>query len=129
MNFFQGKLTRVDGGLTVDTAAFQVPVPTSHLAAYQRMEGKPIVFGIRPEDIHDPAFAPPGLSPAVIDAQVDVTELMGNEVFVYLAVDSQPFVGRVDPRTSYHMGDRVQVALNMEHMHLFEVEGDQAAIR
>src|SRR3972149_7062583 len=74
------------------------------------------------------SFAPPGLSPAVIDAQVDVTELMGNEVFVYLAVDSQPFVGRVDPRTSYHMGDRVQVALNMEHMHLFEVEGDQAAI-
>ena len=66
---------------------------------------------------------------AMIPAKVDVTELMGNEVFVYLTADSQPFVGRVDPRTSYHMGDRVQVALNMEHMHLFETEGDQRAVR
>ena len=129
MNFFQGKLTRVDGGLAVGTETFQVRVPAAYLAAYERMEGKPVIFGIRPEDIHDPAFAPPRISPALIDAKVDVTELMGNEVFVYLAAGSQPFVGRVDPRTAYHMGDQVQVALNMEHMHLFEVEGDQAAVR
>jgi multiple sugar transport system ATP-binding protein len=129
MNFFQGKLTRVDGGLALDTGAFQVQVPSSRMGAYGRMEGKPVIFGIRPEDIHDPAFAPPGLSPANIDAKVDVTELMGNEVLVYLTADTQPFVGRVDPRTAYHMGDRVQVALNMEHMHLFETDGVQRTIR
>ncbi len=129
MNFFKGTLARMDGGLAVDAQTFQVRVPESHLASYQRFEGKPVILGIRPEDVHDPAFSPPHMTPAVINAKIDVTELMGNEVLVYLTAGDVPFVGRVDPRTSYHAGDQVQAAFNLEHMHLFETEGDQRAIR
>jgi multiple sugar transport system ATP-binding protein len=64
-----------------------------------------------------------------VEASVDVTELMGNEVFIYLTLGSETFVGRVDPRTSFRPGGKVQVALNLEHMHLFEVDGEQPAVR
>jgi multiple sugar transport system ATP-binding protein len=129
MNFINGKLERADGSLVLDTGAFQVPVPASRQAALDRVAGRPVILGIRPEDIHDPAYTPPQIAAAMVEASVDVTELMGNEVFIYLTVGPATFVGRVDPRTTFRPGSKVQVALNMEHMHLFEVDGDQLAVR
>jgi multiple sugar transport system ATP-binding protein len=129
MNFLNGQLERADGNLVLKSGPFQLPVPPSRRAAYDRLVGQPVILGIRPEDIHDPAFTPPQIAPALIEADVDVTELMGNEVFIYLTLGLGSFVGRVDPRTSFRPGGKVQVALNMEHMHLFEVDGDQLAVR
>jgi multiple sugar transport system ATP-binding protein len=129
MNFFNSKLERSNGKLIVDAGSFQVEVPESRNSVYQDHVGKPVIFGIRPEDIHDPSFAPPGIYASNIDAKVDVTELMGNEIFVYLKSGEDVFVGRVDPRANMSMGDQVQVAFNMDNMHLFETEGDQNAIR
>jgi multiple sugar transport system ATP-binding protein len=129
MNFVSGKLVPADGHLVLDAGPFQVPVPASRRAGFERLVGKQVIMGIRPEDIHDPAFTPPQIASALVEATVDVTELMGNEVFVYLALGSGSFVGRIDPRTTFRPGTKVQVAFNMEHMHLFEVEGDQLAVR
>jgi multiple sugar transport system ATP-binding protein len=129
MNFVNGKLVLDDGRMILDAGGFQVPVPDSRRATFQRLVGQPVIMGIRPEDIHDPAFTPPQIASALVEADVDVTELMGNEVFIYLALGAATFVGRVDPRTSFRPGSKVQVALNMEHVHLFEVDGDQLAVR
>ena len=129
MNFFKAKLQRSDGKLIVDAGAFQTTVPASRASRYESYVGKDVIFGIRPEDIHDPNFTPSEIVPSLVETTVDVTELMGNEVFIYLTLGAGSFVGRVDPRTSFRPGGRVQVALNMEHMHLFEVEGDQLAVR
>ena len=128
MNFFNSRLDRGDGGLVIHATGFRVPVPAAKAPAYEKYIGKQVIFGIRPEDVHDPAFAPPGISSAPVEVKVDVTELMGNEIFLYLVVDSSSFVGRVDPRTKAVMGSRMQVVLNMDNMHLFEPEGDQVAI-
>ena len=85
-----------------------------------------MIFGIRPEDMHDPNFAPPGIHPALVEAKVEVTELMGNEVFLYLLTGDKNFVARVDPRTRARIGNKVQVALNLDNMHLFDKETEQA---
>ena len=61
-----------------------------------------------------------------MEARVDVTELMGNEIFVYLNVGEHNFVARVDPRTSFRMGDAVQVAFNMANMHIFDRDTEKA---
>jgi ABC-type sugar transport system ATPase subunit len=61
--------------------------------------GKQVIFGLRPEDIHDREFTPPGMRVEPITAEVDVTELMGNEIFVYLLTGQKQFIARVDPRT------------------------------
>jgi multiple sugar transport system ATP-binding protein len=51
---------------------------------------------------------------------------MGNEIFVYLSNGDHNFVARVDPRTRVHMGDDMQVVLNMDNMHIFDRETEQA---
>jgi multiple sugar transport system ATP-binding protein len=128
MNFFNARLNKSDGGLTVDAGSFHVAVPPDKVASYALYAGKAVVFGVRPEDIHDPQFAPPGIHAAPVDVRVDVTELMGNEIFLYLLSGNSGFVGRVDPRTTARAGMQTQMVFNMDNMHLFEPEGDQKAI-
>ncbi|MBQ2641765.1 MAG: S1 RNA-binding domain-containing protein, partial [Lachnospiraceae bacterium] len=65
------------------------------------------IFGIRPENINNPEYCPAGIIKAEIKAKVDVTELMGNEIFVYAINGNTQFVARVDPRSRYKVGDEV----------------------
>jgi multiple sugar transport system ATP-binding protein len=129
MNFFNAKLERANGNLMVNANSFQVQIPSSRVATYQDMVGKSVVFGIRPEDIHDPEFQPPGITPAKVESKITVVEPMGNELILYLDSGDHSFVGRVDPRSSVKVQDMKQVIFNMENMHIFKAEGDQKAVR
>jgi multiple sugar transport system ATP-binding protein len=35
-------------------------------------------------------------------------------------------VARVDPRTDFHMGDKVQMVFNMDKIHLFDPDTEKA---
>jgi len=125
MNFFKGKLRKDGSRLIVDADSFKVPVPVDR-KAYGNYVDKSVVMGIRPEDIHNPAFVPPGIHSAPVDAKVDVTELMGNEIFLYMVSGQNNIVARVDPRTDFRMGDKVQIAFNMDKIHLFDPDAEKA---
>ena len=106
--------------MVINAGSFKVQVPEKRKDTLRPYVGKPVVFGLRPEDIHDPNYAPPGIIAQEIDALVDVTELMGNEIFLYLKSSDHSFIARVDPRTDYKMGDQVKIAFNMDNMHVFD---------
>jgi multiple sugar transport system ATP-binding protein len=126
MNFFKAKLVQGDGKLFVDGESFKVEVPASNMEAYSKYVNHPVIMGIRPEDIQDPNFLPPGIIPQPVEGTVDVTELMGNEIQLYLRSGEHSYVARVDPRTRVTMGQRVQVVFNMGNMHLFDPDTEQA---
>lgn len=127
MNFFQGTLRRGDGGITVDTGEFAVPVPRSKQENLGKYIDRPIYFGIRPEDIHDAKFTPQGMEASgTVDANVTVVEHMGAEVFAYASIGSKEFVGRLDPRTSAAAGQPLRLALDLGNMHLFDRETEVA---
>jgi multiple sugar transport system ATP-binding protein len=128
MNFFDSKLERSDGKLIIDAGSFTVPVPENKREHFQGNVGENLIFGIRPDDIHDPNYAPPSIQAAPVEITVDVTELMGNEIFVYMLSGDSTFVGRLDPRSKVNIGDKVQVIFNMDNMHLFEKSGLQKRI-
>jgi multiple sugar transport system ATP-binding protein len=125
MNFFPAQLRKDGNDLFVDTDDFKVKVPENRVATYLPFVGKEVIFGIRPEDIHNPDFCPSGIHASPIDCKVDVTELMGNEIFLYLVTGKNSFVARVDPRTRFRMGDQVQVVLNMDNFHIFDSASDK----
>jgi multiple sugar transport system ATP-binding protein len=122
MNFFDATLTQRDGHVTVDTGIFQLQVPADKAEIFKASLGKKVVLGIRPEDIHDVDFQPPGIIPAVVEANVDVVEQMGNEMVVYLEDKGTSFISRMDPRTHARIGHRMGVVFNLENMHLFDVD-------
>jgi len=120
MNFFEGRIVEEDGKLYVDLETFKVEIPENRKETFGRLVNQDVFFGIRPEDIHNPEFAPPSIIAEPVDSKVDVTELMGNEIFLMLVNGKHDFVARVDPRTRVSMGDEMQVSFNMDNMHIFD---------
>jgi multiple sugar transport system ATP-binding protein len=120
MNFFPAHLRKDGSSLYIEAGAFSVKVPEDHAAPYMGMIDQEVIFGIRPEDIHNPAFVPSGIHAAPVETKVDVTELMGNEIFLYLLSGNDNFVARVDPRTRFAIGDKVEVVFNMDNFHIFD---------
>jgi multiple sugar transport system ATP-binding protein len=126
MNFFDAELIEQDGKVIVNCRDFQLEVPEAHAKVYREHLDEEVIFGIRPEDIHDPEFAPPGISEQLVDAEIDVVELMGNEVIVYLQTDHNQFLGRFDPRTEANVGRKLSAAFNMDRTHIFHKETERA---
>ncbi len=126
MNFFPAKIKKDAGKLYVDTGNFALPIPQDRIKTYEHLDGRKVVFGIRPEDVHNPKFLPPNIHAETLSCKVDVIELMGNEIFLYLLSGQNSFVARVDPRTSFRVGDEVQVAFNMDNFHIFDTDTEMA---
>jgi len=81
-----------------------------------------VIFGIRPEDIHDVDFQPSGITPSIVEANVDVVEQMGNEINLYLEDQGKTFIARTDPRTRARIGSRIGLAFNVDNLHLFDAD-------
>ncbi|HIW83444.1 MAG TPA: sn-glycerol-3-phosphate ABC transporter ATP-binding protein UgpC [Candidatus Dorea gallistercoris] len=88
-------------------------------------DGKTVVLGIRPEDVHDePAFLQASPN-TVIEAKIRVYEMLGAEVFLYFDYEGSSMTARVDPRTTARTGDTVKFALDAEKIHVFDKETEQ----
>jgi multiple sugar transport system ATP-binding protein len=121
MNVFAAKLDRRDGGAVVDIGAFQLPVPAAQLEKLGAHVGKPVYFGIRPEDIHDAQYVPRGVDEAArLNATVTVVEPLGSEVYAYVANGGKEMVSRLDPRTSARVGQGLDLIVDRAKMHAFE---------
>ena len=86
--------------------------------------GKTVVMGIRPENITDDADTV-AKAEAVLNAKIEVYELLGAEVYLYFTVGSSNFTARVNPRTTARTGDTVQFALDVERIHVFDKETEK----
>jgi multiple sugar transport system ATP-binding protein len=126
MNFFDATLKEEDGRVVIQTNAIRVPLSPSASAIYRSHVGKRVIFGIRPDDIHDVDYQPPGIVPAVVEANVDVVEQMGNEMILYLEEQGKTFIARTDPRTQARVGQRMGVAINTANIHLFDATTEQS---
>ncbi len=128
MNFFDATLTGSKEEMYVDGGTFRLRVPPDKAQVYATNGylGQEVIFGIRPEDIYDPEYVAPDIYDQHMETAVDVTELMGNEVFVYLLVGDKQFITRVDPRTKAHVGGTFDAVLNMNRMHIFDRQTEVA---
>jgi len=126
MNFFDATLIEENGVMYADCRDFRVAIPEERRSMYKSYLGKEVVFGIRPEHVHDPDYPLPGIVPALVEGRVDVTELMGNEVLTYFTLDHAECSGRFDPRTKATIGTVKAATFDMSRMHLFDKQTESA---
>ncbi|MGD6855401.1 ABC transporter ATP-binding protein [Bacillus infantis] len=120
MNFFNGKLQ--DGKLALGDTSVAVPEGKMKVLRDQGYVGKDIIFGIRPEDIHDEPVFIDASQGSKISAKIDVSELTGAETMIYSSINGQDFVARVDSRTDIMPGQQVDLAFDMNKAHFFDAE-------
>jgi multiple sugar transport system ATP-binding protein len=126
MNFFDVTVKGSGDNLTVDGDAFQLPIPAERAKGLKAYVGKAVAMGIRPEDLFDAEYVAQSIHPGNLDAKVEVTELMGNEVYLYLLTGKNSYVARVDPRTKAKVGNSVRMVANLDKVHFFDKATEQA---
>ena len=96
MNFIDATLVAQEGALLVDAGSFRVRAPEMFCSRLAPYAGKPVVFGVRPEDIalHDPATD--AAEERTMTARADVVETLGAELFVHLACGAHSLVARIE---------------------------------
>ena len=85
-------------------------------------DGKTVVLGIRPEDVHDDPEYLAKHQNTIIEATIRVYEMLGAEVYLHFDYEGATMTARVDPRTKARTGDTVKFALDPDKIHVFDKE-------
>ncbi|MDR2157061.1 MAG: sn-glycerol-3-phosphate ABC transporter ATP-binding protein UgpC [Clostridiales Family XIII bacterium] len=129
MNFVTGVLRKDGDGFYFDLEAAKLRIPADKATgALNDCIGKEMKMGIRPEDIYDDEAALSAHARSVIETSVEVCELMGSEVYLYLRYATCRLIARVASSTQARPGMRIRAAVDMRRIHLFDVESEEAVL-
>ncbi|MGN0602318.1 MAG: ABC transporter ATP-binding protein [Oscillospiraceae bacterium] len=140
MNFIDAKLLKVDGKYVVEFGSedtketrgvkytVEVPESKSDAETLEPFVGKEVVLGIRPECIHDEEMFLSAAKTGIINATVEVTEMMGAETYLYLTCEGIPLTARVSPRSTARPQDEIKVALDPNRIHIFDKETEKTLV-
>ncbi|MBZ5640684.1 MAG: sn-glycerol-3-phosphate ABC transporter ATP-binding protein UgpC [Acidobacteriia bacterium] len=117
MNFLKTSIT--DDGARLAASKFEIPVPASLRAVSDAHRGRQVVAGIRPENILDAAKAARGES-ARLSVDVEIVEPLGHEVIVHGRAGDDILVSKLDPHRAPRMGEKIDVVLELDALHLFD---------
>ena len=113
MNVLQGSLRVADGlHLVLDNGA---SLPLSHASVSDAWLGQRVAVGVRPEHL-----LPAGIGKPAFEAQVELIEPVGNEVFVNLVYAGQTLVARMPPQRLPEPGETLRVTVEGATPHLFD---------
>ena len=147
MNFINCKLEKEANGvyLVFGDCKVKLNEGKANLPELQDYMGKEVIVGVRPEAILETPAQIAALPDATIDVHVDVTELMGSEILLYLVANKViideaekkkknividrsgevNLVARVSPRSTARGGDVITVAIDTERVHIFDKDTEQ----
>ncbi len=149
MNLVGADVMRENGRLHAEFGEHRVAIGDSVLSArpgLARFEGKPLILGIRPEDLEDASIAGDSAG-GRLSAVVDIREDMGSEVFVHFGSGGRPvrgqdvaaaigedaieateqlatgqgslFVARLDRHTNAQEGEKIELTVDTDRLHFF----------
>ena len=130
MNFLDGTIVKKGDQYSVDLGGDLIPLPKEKTAdgKLDSYVGKKVKMGIRPEDIDDEPEFMAKHTDCQLDAQVDVSEMMGAEIYLYLEYKGNKMTARVAPTSKARNGDTVRLAFDPHKVHLFDVETEQTIL-
>ncbi len=137
MNFVTGALVKKGEDLHIEfgNTSIKLPADKASNPALKEYIGQEVVMGIRPEHIHDEPMYIANMPDSLMEATVDVTELMGAEIYLYLAFEGQEdatngktIIARVSSRSQSRAGDQIKVAIDAERIHIFDKDTERCIV-
>ncbi|MCL2071728.1 MAG: TOBE domain-containing protein, partial [Oscillospiraceae bacterium] len=140
MNFIKSKLLMLNNKYTVEFGTvdtkttrgrkFYIEIPAYKCddEILKNYVDKDVILGIRPEDVSDEEADIYDAKTGVIEATVDVTEMMGAETYLYLSCETYPITVRVSSRSQARPQDVVQLAIDPNSLHLFDIDDEHSIL-
>ncbi len=126
MNFFKVELN----GKTIKDQSdnFELEVPEGCLKVLndKGFQGKKLIFGVRPEDLHAENAFLETFPNAVVPATVVVSELLGAESQLYSKIGNTEVVAKVDARDFLQPGTEVKLGFDLNNSHFFDPETEKS---
>ena len=117
MNFIDAVIRKQGTSYCAEFCGSSVPLKSDPVL--DKYVGKTVVLGIRPEDVK--AGESEGIS-----AKIDIAELMGAEINLYLDCQGVKLIARTPSTFKGREGDSANFTLNTEKIHLFDKETELA---
>jgi multiple sugar transport system ATP-binding protein len=129
MNFFHTTVLAKDGRLWLDQGHFQLQLPLHYPPGRRLQAGQRVWLGIRPQHIADRLFQPAAaMEGNRVLAIVEFLEPLGSETYIHLIAGGSRFVIRADTYNPVQTNQPIEVAINMDHIHLFAADETGARI-
>ncbi len=131
MNFINGKLEKKgeDVYFNFENLSIKLPAEKANNPDLKDYIGQEVVAGLRPEAIHDEPIQLAQNPDSQFEAYVDVTELMGAEIYLYLNVGEETrLIARVSSRSTSRAGDTIKVAFDMSRLHIFDKDTERCIV-
>ena len=121
MNLVPARIVRVGNGLKLDFGGkLQVPIPEKPDVKIQ--DGMEVIMGLRTEDLT--VDTGDGRFPEEwkVDGFVEIIEPLGGETNMHMDLQGVKFIAKSEGRKIINVGEKIKLALNLEHMHIFDAE-------
>ncbi|MTK13129.1 MAG: sn-glycerol-3-phosphate ABC transporter ATP-binding protein UgpC [Clostridiaceae bacterium] len=128
MNFIQCKLEETDGKISInfDEESIILPENNAKIVKDKGYVGKEVVLGIRPENIYEGVTSES--ENMVIEARVELTELMGAETYIYLSKGKSNITAKVSGCSEAKIGDNLKITLNINKNHIFDKDTEMTIL-
>lgn len=131
MNFINATINVEGSDVYVSFENISVKLPERYaVEEVMERDGQEVIFGVRPEAITDEATFVSDHPDIAFAADVDVVEMLGAEIYLYVTVNGVlPLTCRVDPTTSQsRVGEVVDLAIDTNRIHLFDKDTETSII-
>lgn len=124
INLVPGKIVTKDGKLSFDSGDYVLELCPQQTGDLEKYLNKPVIMGIRPEDIYDARFDSMADFPQSLDTTCDLVEPLGNEYHVQLKTAKYDFIARFDPKDLPRIGQPLKITFDMVKSHFFDAESE-----
>ncbi|OGS22683.1 MAG: glycerol-3-phosphate ABC transporter ATP-binding protein [Elusimicrobia bacterium RIFOXYA2_FULL_39_19] len=129
MNFIDCQVVKKNNNeLWLDEGKIQVKAPEEYNDVLMPYVDKPVVFGMRPEDIVDRLYSSISTPDNTVMVTVDVIEPLGNETLLHLTTGKNLFIARVNPYNQIKMHQSLEITFDLSKMHVFDKDTELAII-
>lgn len=122
MNFVEGELKQNGDEVDFITDGFKIKILKDLVEHVRDYIGKPVVFGMRPENIWDKDSSSwlKEEEKVTYEAEVDFRELMGSETYLYAHFHEVPIVARVGSMADITSGAKFPLVFDLRKIHIFD---------
>ncbi|MCC8106176.1 MAG: sn-glycerol-3-phosphate ABC transporter ATP-binding protein UgpC [Clostridiales bacterium] len=120
MNMVDAVVEVKGNDVSLKVGGSSIKLPAEKAEKLKGYNGKTVIMGIRPEHLSDEEEALAKADGAVLEAKIEVYELLGAEVYLYFTLEGSSFTARVNPRTTLRTGDTAKFAIDVSKIHVFD---------
>ena len=126
MNFIKGDISGEDKP-RFESEQVSFELPERFRGPVRESSASGFILGVRPEDLH--VAEPERIDETIqFDTELDVSEPLGNEVIYHLICRGEKLVSRDATNIDASHGDRINLHVNLNKIHIFEGESGRSLL-